>query len=771
MHATILRAWITLIILAIIPVGYAWGKEGAPSSVNPLLPADTSSPRATLRSFLIDADFYLRSTMSGEVTSQDIILARQRAAATLDFSNTPNGNLTRIQIERIGLLKEVLDRIALPEEGSIPGSAEVADGAIASWAVPGTDIRIARVESGPRKGEFLFSAATVEKLLRLYRLAKNLPYQPGATPGAYDFVVQRRADSRIPAGGISRRLRPVDTSTPRTVVQEFLNSVNQAYALVMRAEAEWRATPRVLTIEKAQRLDTEARQLIDRAATALDLSDVPEARQQDVATEAVLQLKEILDRLPLPPINGIPDALNIAAQREAQETPAPIRWRIPNTPLEIVEMPEGNHQGEFLLSAHSVSLLGDLYRQVAHLPYREDVSYLEIGYASADLSPDFYSYFTASTGHLVPYSSRLGTLLSNLPPWLMSEYNSQTVWQWLGLVVTVLFVVAIALLIFQLVRRLGPRMPNPIDEWTRLLVPLAVAGLVNITVDFIGDELNITGNVHAFVVTTSGYIEYLLYAFAVFLFFRAAAETIIERAPIGTRTIDASLVRLSAKVIGFLAAVYVIVAGARSLGADLVPLIAGLGVGGLAVALAAQKTLANIIGSIILFAERPVREGDFFHAGDLSGTVERIGLHSTRVRTPERTIVTVPNAQFSEMLINNFSRRDRRLFKTVLPLSEDTTTVQMKGILDDIQALLSQHPKVLPEPRVRFIGFGDYSEDVEIFAYLDCVDQTDFLTIQEELLMRIEEIIIAAGSGFALPSQITEIKGTLVPAVDEPTEK
>lgn len=208
---------------------------------------------------------------------------------------------------------------------------------------------------------------------------------------------------------------------------------------------------------------------------------------------------------------------------------------------------------------------------------------------------------------------------------------------------------------------------------------------------------------------------------------------------------------------GFLAAIYVVVAGARSLGADLFPLIAGLGVGGLAIALAAQKTLANFLGSIVLFVERPVREGEFFSAGDLVGTVEKIGLHSTRVRTLERTVVTVPNAQFSELQINNISRRDRRLLNTQLPLRDDTSTGQMRDILRRIQTLLSEHPKVLPAPRVRFTGFGDYSENIDIFAYLDCVDQTDFLAIQEELLMRIEDIIIEAGSGFALPSQITHL--------------
>ncbi len=766
MHATILRACVTLIVLSITASDYARGEDAFPDP-NPLQPADTSSPRATLRSFLTDTDFIIRRAMNGVEPNQQAALAFLRAIEALDFRNTPNGNVVAEQTRRIVLLKEILDRIELPDDAEIPDSAQVAEGAVTSWTIPGTRIRIARVDSGPRAGEFLFSAATVERLPRLYRLAEDLPYQPGATPGAYKFLTEQEAAASAQQA-IKRPLKPVDTSTPRTVIDQFLESVNRAYATVMDAEAAWRSTPRTLTPGDARKLDADASQLLARAATALDLSQVPKSQREDVAFETALQLKEVLDRLPLVPIEIFPDALDIARRRAAQESPRPIRWRIPNTELDIVEIADGDRQGEFLFSSRTVRLVSDLYERIADLPYREDVFERETGYLAPRSSPGFYEHYTTRPGSLVPYASLVGRLLDDLPPWLITVRGGHTVWQWLGLILCTLFVVVIGFVLFRVLWRIAWR--SSLDEWLRLLAPLAVASLVAAVVHFIDTGLNITGNLLAIVTTAGGSVEILMRGLAAFLFFKAAAETIVARTQIGTSSMDASLVRLSAKVFGFLAAVYVVVAGARSLGADLVPVLAGLGVGGLAIALAAQKTLANFLGSIVLFAERPVREGEFFSAGDLLGTVEKIGLHSTRIRTLERTVVTVPNAQLSEMLITNISRRDRRLFKTELPLRDDTSTEQMRGILDEIQALLSQHPKVLPTPRVRFIGFGDYSENVEIFAYLDCVDQTDFLTIQEELLMRIEEIIIAAGSGFALPSQITQIKGTLDPAADEPKE-
>jgi len=210
------------------------------------------------------------------------------------------------------------------------------------------------------------------------------------------------------------------------------------------------------------------------------------------------------------------------------------------------------------------------------------------------------------------------------------------------------------------------------------------------------------------------------------------------------------MMRIAAFAIG----AWIIIVSVRDLGADLLPLLAGLGVGGLAVALAAQRTLANFIGSLILFANKPVKPGDFCRYGDQIGTVEHIGLLSTRIRSLERTIVTVPNAELSEIKLENYAMRDQRLLKTVLQLRYETTPEQMRYILAKLREMLLRHPKVSPDPaRVRFVGYGAYSKDVEVFAYLLCQDQNTFLAIQEDVLLRIEDIVNEAGSGFAFPSQ------------------
>jgi MscS family membrane protein len=193
---------------------------------------------------------------------------------------------------------------------------------------------------------------------------------------------------------------------------------------------------------------------------------------------------------------------------------------------------------------------------------------------------------------------------------------------------------------------------------------------------------------------------------------------------------------------------------------DVTGLIAGLGIGGLAVALAAQKTFENFLGSMELVADRPVAVGDFCRFGDKVGTVEDIGLRSVRIRTLDRTLVTVPNSEFASLQLENFAERDRIRFYTVLGLRYETTAEQLRFVLVELKKLLVAHPKVHPDPaRIRFIGFGAYSLDLEIFSYIETADWPEFLAIREDLLLRIMEVVESTGSGFAFPSQTLYLGG------------
>lgn len=263
-----------------------------------------------------------------------------------------------------------------------------------------------------------------------------------------------------------------------------------------------------------------------------------------------------------------------------------------------------------------------------------------------------------------------------------------------------------------------------------------------------------TGIVLAVVRTLLDSVFYLAAAWAVLLVGRIVTDTILSSTRIKGESVDANLVRLAMRIVSFLIAVYVIIEGARAQGVPVVGVIAGLGVGGLAVALAAQSTIENFIGSITIFADRPVRVGDFCRFGDQIGTVEHIGLRSTRIRTLERSIVTVPNAEFSRLQIDNLTKRDQILFKTILNLRLETTADQLQRILDRVRELLLENESVDDDPaRIRLVTVGPYSLDLEIFAYIETSDWTEFLTIRQDIYMDILRVIEEAGTALAPPAE------------------
>jgi MscS family membrane protein len=189
-------------------------------------------------------------------------------------------------------------------------------------------------------------------------------------------------------------------------------------------------------------------------------------------------------------------------------------------------------------------------------------------------------------------------------------------------------------------------------------------------------------------------------------------------------------------------------------GLHITTILAGVGVGGLAVALAAQRTIENLFGGISVISDRPVLVGDVCQFGGQTGVIEDIGLRSTRIRTPERTLVTIPNAQFSTMTLENLSRRDRILFKPTLQLHRETTPDQLKEAMDRIEQILRDEQMVdATEVPVRFTSILPQSYTLEIFSYILTTNSVDFLREQNKLLLKILGAVTAIGIRFAVPLQ------------------
>jgi len=200
-----------------------------------------------------------------------------------------------------------------------------------------------------------------------------------------------------------------------------------------------------------------------------------------------------------------------------------------------------------------------------------------------------------------------------------------------------------------------------------------------------------------------------------------------------------------------LAAVMAVLA---NLGFNLTTALAGLGIGGIAVALAAQKSLENLFGGVSVLSDQTVRVGDTCKIGDKTGVIEDIGIRSTRLRTLERASIAIPNGALATMSVENLTLRDKLLFNPKLGLVYATSAAQMQAILAELRSLMTSDARIEQGTHwVRFTTLADSALVIELYAYVQTKDWQKFLETREELLLAIMKIVERNGSSFAYPTQ------------------
>jgi MscS family membrane protein len=200
-------------------------------------------------------------------------------------------------------------------------------------------------------------------------------------------------------------------------------------------------------------------------------------------------------------------------------------------------------------------------------------------------------------------------------------------------------------------------------------------------------------------------------------------------------------------------------------------LVAGLGVGGLAVAFAAKESIENLLASFTIFLDKPFMAGDLVQVGEMIGTVEKVGFRSTRIRTLEKSFVTVPNKLMIDKPLDNLTLRTFRRAKFDVRLTYQTTSRQLRDITRDIQAYIDQHPRTNDDGRVRFLGLSPDAKDVMVLYFVDTMDWFDFIDIKEEINYRIVEIVETHGAEFALPTQRLYLQQAPESAPTQPAER
>jgi MscS family membrane protein len=370
--------------------------------------------------------------------------------------------------------------------------------------------------------------------------------------------------------------------------------------------------------------------------------------------------------------------------------------------------------------------------------------------------------FSAETLSKVPelYDNTKAHQVENkLPRSLVrNTFLGMPLWQWLALLAAMPVAFAIGwamVLLLAMPRRLWIKFRNRpnLHSYSRLSTPLLIS-FSAIAHRVIAAYLGLPLLPRLYYYRIIG----VLISIGFFWFLLRAATLTMQR--LRTHAISAgrsgtgTLVVLGERLVKVLLLIAAVLATLGILGFNLTTVLAGLGIGGIAIAFAAQKTLENLFGGVSVLADEVIRVGDFCRFGDRVGTVEDISLRSTRIRTLERTELSIPNGSLATMNIENFTRRDKFLFNPTLAIRAETSADQLRYLLAEVRRMLYEHPKVESDSaRIRLAGVDKGVLSLEIFSYIITRDQAEFSAICEDVWLRMMEIVGNSGSGFAGPSQ------------------
>lgn len=523
-------------------------------------------------------------------------------------------------------------------------------------------------------------------------------------------------------------LEPVDTSSPKDTYVSFIYNMKQ-----IQSSFETNASR------------DEYENSIERVINCLDLSEIAPAEQVEKGKSSAIMLFEIFSRIDLPVVENIPGD-------ETIEDDDLSSWRIPGTDIDIVLIPEGNRRGEYLFSARTVEGLEKNYAKSLNLPYREGAW------------ENAYQIYQNIPGERMPIK-----WVDDMPGWSFYRVFGVALWKILSLLILLLLMstgVKIALIITKKIEG------TPGKNLTRKRESnLVFAAILLTLLRFFGftivEVIGVRGRLQELLIVVSYVAANLVLIFAVIMLFSLLQGLITNSKYLQKRGLNEHLIRVITQLMAALFAAFIIVRTAEYLGLQVVPILAGLGIGGVALALAARQTVENIIGGLTLFADKPVKVGDLCQYGEELGFVEEIGLRSTRLRKLDDTLVSVPNAQFSQLELENRSRRRKFLYHMVLQFRYETKVDQLRFLLVRLREMMMAHPKTIQDKsRVRFLGFGSHSLDVEVFVYIRATDWPESLSVQEDMNFRIMDIVKESGAGFAFPSTTAYIAQDGVPDED-----
>lgn len=526
-------------------------------------------------------------------------------------------------------------------------------------------------------------------------------------------------------------------SSPRQTWQSMID-ITDTYNRLVQNEG--------YTLDNEGALDN----LEEQMERLFDLRNVPESLRRTVAVEAAVYLREIVARLPPLQADTLPDRER--AFGKMQQNYPPI-WQIDESDIVIAYIPEGPFTGNFQFSERTLELAEELYESVRELPY-----------VNPEIDGFHDSYFM-TPGPMIP-----SEWVRALPEWMHGQYLGQQVWQWFFM--TTGFILALAFLYaLHVVIRLVSR--NWSESWQSrlsLLVPLAVLILANELEIFIADEIFITGEVMQWVRHLSAIIWLMAFISMIIIVANLIISQVTARMGDSSGSIDMQLARFGIRIGSILLSTIVLIQGLSRMGVPLATVLTGAGVTGLAIALAAQESLRNIFGSMMLLLDKPFQVGQRIKVRGHEGIVEGIGLRSTKIRLLNGHVTSIPNDDVAKADIENVGKRMfiKRVMNITLTYDTPVDKIdEAMAIIRDILAVKVVDGEEINhcvnragyEPRVAFSELNSDSLNIYILYWHFPPDYWEYMAhttyVNRELIRRFN----AAGIDFAFPTQTLHLAG------------
>ncbi|MBK8397750.1 MAG: mechanosensitive ion channel [Leptospiraceae bacterium] len=508
-------------------------------------------------------------------------------------------------------------------------------------------------------------------------------------------------------------LTPLKLDSPRDTVRIFLNAMNEYK-------------------KGAQKNDEEKMLAIENAIRCLDLTEINPLIKEEKGKEAAIFLKEAIDRVYVAELSKIPGPI-VLKEGEVHLS----KWYIPDTEISITRIPTGAREGEYLFSANTVANAGEYYRRTKHLP------------------------FLAKTGGGAAYS--LPWMETVFPNWAKEKFWLFYIWQWLGLVISLIISFILRYLsrfVFYILMKITRKTKTDWDE--RVVTTLARPTGYFIGLIYWFSFLHLSG-MEGKPFTFFNYSLKILFSINFIYFVFKISDLVVailkDNSIREKNPIDEQLIPLISKSLRILFVTFGVLIAVQNLGINVMGLIAGLGIGGLAIALAAKDTAANLFGSAMIFMDRPFKIGEHIIIDSKEGIVEDIGFRSTRIRTWEDSLVSIPNSVVANANIENMGARRWRRNVVILSVTYDTSPEKMEAFLEGIKYILKRSPLVVPDTmNVAFRDFDSSSLNVLMQFGLEVDSFPKNLEGRQVIFLEVVRLAKEMDISFAFPTSTLHVE-------------